>query len=89
MEKKKTIKFFIKDIKKRFGWNAAIGFWYGFNYRKYEDNLITYKEAIEEMGKLAGYTGAYDTSTDEKEAISEMNDRLDDLISEAIVNNNG
>lgn len=57
MARKKTVLEFRKDIIKKVGLNALIGFWMGFYYRKYQDDVITFEQAVEDLTKMKLYTG--------------------------------
>lgn len=57
-EKLKSRKQFVQAVIEKFGWNAAIGFWYGFYYKQYVDSLLSFDEAVDKLGVLADYTGA-------------------------------
>lgn len=78
---KKTIRAFVRDIKREYGWNAAIGFWYGFTYRQYQDDLLEYNEALDYIGTLATYTGSAQ-SNGKGAALNDLVEKSEKLLSD-------
>ncbi len=57
MARKKTIFSFRQAVEKQFGWNALIGFWFGYHYKMYESGRLTFDDAVAAVGKLKNYQG--------------------------------